>query len=225
MHTIESFLAIDLFDSLQSQNIDGSGSGSLPLFLLNIQTHGLPTFSNQYLSVIESSSTDLEPSQLREVDGKKLGCFRIFSIDGGHTETITLSDLVLVQKVLCDGGVIIIDDWTNDEWFGVRSGIFRHFNLQQPQSNSQTSPLSPLAPFLAINNKLYLTTPSYHDLYFTTLQSSLLNGSITYLPLKTDLNGFPVMTRVEAIKPQWDLQKMWEGYLGGDGGEHWRWGE
>ena len=63
------------------------------------------------MSTIESSSTELQPHQLREVDGKKLGCFRMFSIDGGHTEEITLSDMVLVQKVLCEGGVIIVDDW------------------------------------------------------------------------------------------------------------------
>jgi hypothetical protein len=49
--------------------------------------------------------------------------YRIISIDGCHTKNATLSDLQNAVKILSDDGFIILDDYFNPDWPGVKAGV------------------------------------------------------------------------------------------------------
>jgi hypothetical protein len=122
---------------------------------------------------------------LRDIDllsASRSQQFRIFSIDGGHTPYHLVNDILLIEKVLCHGGVVIVDDYTNPGWPGVAEGVARYFLLHARRR---------LAPFLIHWNKLVLTTESYHSQYYAYVCSICeRNGMQTY-PQK--LYGFDVM--------------------------------
>jgi hypothetical protein len=143
----ERIVAIDLFED-QRDNIDGSGK----------HDKGLDHFRKRYkdhiangarLNFVKGDSLFLTPADLLKAsDGQK---YRLFSIDGGHTHYHTINDILLAEAVLCHGGVIIVDDYTNAGWPGVAEGVARYF-LQSPRRH--------LAPVLSQWNKLILTTES-----------------------------------------------------------------
>ena len=49
--------------------------------------------------------------------------YRIISIDGCHTKDATLIDLKNAVDILTDDGIIIIDDYFNNDWPGVKFGV------------------------------------------------------------------------------------------------------
>lgn len=57
------------------------------------------------------------------------GTFRVVSVDGDHSADGTYEDLVDGWRLLCRGGVLIVDDVWNDAWPAVAQGFFR-FVLQ-----------------------------------------------------------------------------------------------
>ena len=85
----EGAVAVDLFE-MQDQNIDGSGRGNVKKFRRN-----LARFAARPSDVVVHSadSTRLATGSLLGLAGAP---FRLFSVDGGHTAEITVSDLQLV---------------------------------------------------------------------------------------------------------------------------------
>ena len=61
-----------------------------------------------------------------------------------------MNDLQLAEGVVLDKGVVVLDDFFNQEWPGVASGGSRHM----------LDPATALRPFCITPNKLYLSRSS-----------------------------------------------------------------
>ena len=86
----EKAVAIDLFED-QHLNVDSSGEGDLARFRANLERHA----DSRRLVVHKGDSTRLTGDALRQLAD---GPLRLISIDGGHTEEITASDLGVAAK-------------------------------------------------------------------------------------------------------------------------------
>lgn len=86
--------------------------------------------------------------------------YRIFSVDGSHTERHALNDLYIAVSFLAPGGVVMLDDYGHVAWRGVKDAADRFF-LVEYSLNS----LPPLVPFLLAASKLFLCGPAYHAAY------------------------------------------------------------
>jgi len=146
----EKCFALDVFDE-QHLNIDESGFGNRDAFLRNVRKWTGDTD----VAVIQSSSLEVRPADI--VDA--VGPCRLVSIDGGHTEEITYSDLRLIEAVLSEAGVVILDDFFNQSWPGVAAGAAKYF----------LDPARTIRPFAVSPNKIYLAAPGCHDLYRNAL--------------------------------------------------------
>lgn len=152
-------VAIDLF-GFQDLNLDRSGKGNKKIFLKNLKKYAKNT---NKLKIIERDSTTVK---LKDIFINKEGYFRLFSVDGGHTAELTLNDLSLSKEAICKGGIIILDDYFNENWPGVSVGtnIFMNKN-------------SEIYPFAIGGNKLFFT----NDLEFCDIyKHKLLNKFKSY---------------------------------------------
>ena len=146
----ELSLAIDIFDN-QSLNVDKSGRGSLEKFKTNLN---LFASRQDSIQIIEGDSLALSIKDILDIESKQ-GKFRFFSVDGGHTPQHTVNDFKVAEQLVCNGAVVIIDDYLNQNWPGVSEGIARLFLLDSPR----------LAPFMIGAGKLLFTTFSFHQEY------------------------------------------------------------
>jgi hypothetical protein len=112
----EPAVAIDVFD-MQEFNVDGSGNGDKRIFFENIERN---IGQIEGLRVIAQDSLKLAGSRLSEDHEER---FRLFSIDGSHTAKHTRNDIEVAFDNLCDGGLIIVDDFYNPDWPGVQEGV------------------------------------------------------------------------------------------------------
>lgn len=129
-------IAVDVF-SQQDLNIDKSGSGSLRAFTANCKKFAVHP---KRVIAMEEDSFNLDGHALGR------GRFGIVSIDGGHTEQHTVSDLTVAQDLVSNRGIVILDDIFNQDWMGVLSGACAFFS----------SPLATrLSPFAVGFNKLF----------------------------------------------------------------------
>ena len=117
----KQFVAIDLFDDLQSENVSRSGFGNRASFQRNLETFYPNT---EFMRVIHGNSADLEPRDL----GRN---FSFCHIDGGHSDDETYHDLQLCHEILLPGGLLALDDYFNPSYPGVSEGAFR-FQLDHP---------------------------------------------------------------------------------------------
>lgn len=136
----ERSVAYDLFDC-QEENVDGSGRGNLKMLRDNLQMAGADL---SRIDIYAANSLDLTPEIILESAQSGV---RLFSIDGGHTPEITYSDLALASQSLCEGGIIILDDFFNESWPGVAEGTCKFF-LQNPER---------LYPVAIVGNKFIFT--------------------------------------------------------------------
>jgi hypothetical protein len=129
-------LAIDVF-SEQEKNIDRSGKGDLDIFRENVAKY----------CVDPSRVTELAMDSL-DIDVQAIGRnrFGIVSIDGGHTERHTFSDLRTAADLMMPSGIVVLDDILNQDWTGVVSGACAYF--ASPAAGR-------LVPFALGFNKLY----------------------------------------------------------------------
>lgn len=149
-------LAIDVFAD-QHLNVDRSGLGDREAFLSNINRWA----SADGLVIHQGDSTALDS---RAVLGLLGSPARLFSVDGGHTEQIVLSDMKLAEASIVPGGIVIADDVFNQQWPGVAVGTLRY--LQDG---------SALAPFAIGFNKVFFAHPEYVDIYRSALESRYEN--------------------------------------------------
>ena len=149
----EQSVAIDVFED-QHLNIDLSGRGELDKFSANVERWS----GDENLIVIQKSSLQVRPKELLD----KAGEFRLFSVDGGHTEECAHNDLCLAEAVLARGGVIILDDFSNHHWPSVAAGAARFF----------LDPTTRARPFATSPNKMYIALPEHHGSYRSALQAS-----------------------------------------------------
>ena len=111
----ERSVAIDLFE-MQDENVDGSGKGSRDHLMHNLRAHGCDL---ERIDLIAENSLRVTPARIAALCG---GRPRLFSIDGGHTAQVTRNDLRLANASVCEGGVVILDDFFNSSWPAVSEG-------------------------------------------------------------------------------------------------------
>ena len=112
--------AVDVFED-QEFNYDNSGHGSSKKLKDNLRKVFNDKDINSKVKMIKEDSTKLTSSNYLSYSNNKK--YRIISIDGCHTSTATLIDLNNAIKILSDDGIIILDDYFNKQWPGVKFGI------------------------------------------------------------------------------------------------------
>ena len=147
----EKAVAVDVFGD-QDLNIDQSGKGDLARFRANVDRWS----SLDGVVIHEGDSTKLDAISLCGLVGGKV---RLFSVDGGHTDSIVFSDMNLAEGSLVGGGVVIADDVFNQDWPGVATGTLRYLEGAS------------LAPFAIALNKVFFAFPEYAEDYRQSLQS------------------------------------------------------
>jgi hypothetical protein len=147
----ERSVAVDLFDD-QDKNIDKSGRGHLDKLLSNLHHHAGVTDT----IVHQGDSLEVDGSSLLRLAG---GHFRLISIDGGHTREATAHDLATAEMALCEGGVVILDDYFNEMWPGVSDGVQHYFRTHRN-----------IVPFAIGGNKVLFCHPPYIDHYVGALR-------------------------------------------------------
>jgi methyltransferase family protein len=152
----ERSVAVDVFGD-QELNVDKSGNGDIDKFLRNVQVWSSP----DGLVIHQGDSTRLHGSDLRDLAGANI---RLFSVDGGHTEQIVMSDMKLAEETLADGGIVIADDVFNQQWPGVAVGTLRYLDEG-----------ANLAPFFIGFNKVFFTQPE-HCAYYSAILDSTFGG-------------------------------------------------
>lgn len=163
------YFAIDVFEA-QELNVDGSGRGDREVFERNLRRCGIEASA---VDIISSSSTDVTAEELSEISGP----VRLFSVDGGHTTNIVLSDLLLAEAVLADGGIVILDDAFNSSWPGVAAALGRYL-LGEGR----------LVPFAVSPEKVLLTQPRFQHQYCEAVRT----GVGTLFDRQEDFYGSPV---------------------------------
>jgi hypothetical protein len=155
-------LAIDLFEQ-QELNLDRSGSGDLDQLRRNLETN-CP--DPEAVDVMARDSLDLADDDVLSIL-QRYGRFRWFSVDGGHTADHAANDLRLAERLTAAGGIVVVDDYYNQDWPGVHEGFARRYILDNPR----------IVPFLCGYGKLYLTTIGHHDRYFGEIGGRLSTSS------------------------------------------------
>jgi hypothetical protein len=132
-------VGFDLFER-QAENEDDSGAGHLQIFLQNAALHALRL---EDVVAVSINSLELTPQMVIDCCGSKP---ILFSVDGGHTEELTLNDLRIAADAVADDGVVMLDDVLHSGFPGVASGLFA-FAAERPNA---------LHPFCIGGGKLFL---------------------------------------------------------------------
>jgi Methyltransferase domain len=140
----ERGVAVDLFGA-QEENIDNSGCGNQPVFEANVARF-VPMAK---IDIIARNSASMTPDDITQH-----GLVRFFSIDGGHSEAMTLNDIRLAEGTICEGGIAAVDDILSSHWTGVISGVARYFGEG-----------GALLPFAVVPNKLLLCRQEFAERY------------------------------------------------------------
>jgi len=150
----EGGLAIDIFED-QHLNVDGSGRGDRATLESNLaRCHPAP----ESVRVEQADSLTTTPNRLLDWLGGRAP--RLFSIDGGHTARHAENDMRLATAVCSEEAVIVVDDFENPSWPGVRAGVERFFRAED----------TPWQPIALGDNKLYLAHESHADHYAQAIE-------------------------------------------------------
>lgn len=113
----ERGVGIDLFEHAQDENIDSSGHGNRSVF----DRHVAEFLNPHQIIAIQGNSTRMTAEQILHH-----GAVRFFSVDGGHTEDVTLNDIRLAERSIADGGIVAVDDILSYYWTGVVGGVSKY---------------------------------------------------------------------------------------------------
>lgn len=172
--------AWDLFQN-QHENTENSGKGDRHMLLKNLVKHGCDTAR---ITIRAKNSLHLTSEEIMETCG---GRPRLFSVDGGHTAEITYNDLSIAASSLCNGGVIILDDFFNEAWPGVAEGTCRYM-FENPE----------LSAVAIVGNKImftnsasaagkYITGINFtHAGYLSKMTRFFERDVVCYRPIKTN---------------------------------------
>ena len=121
----ETGLAVDIWGNYSTEfNHDFSGrceNGEQVLtnFIKNVNNFNS---SKNIRTLIKDSREKNTIEKIKEaLRWNKTNKVRIFSIDGNHSYPCTLNDLRIASELLSDDGIIIIDDYYNWDWPGVKT--------------------------------------------------------------------------------------------------------
>ena len=189
----EKAYGIDLFED-QVKNIDKSGKGST--FYVNNNLTDFGICRERY--VLDSRSSELVKSS-DIIDS--VGSVRFFSIDGGHWSEVVINDLNLAKEVICDRGVIALDDYLRPEWPEVAVGFHRWYFENDMR----------FSVFAIGFNKVYLCSPEFVEFYQRALRED--NFLSNFLRKTYDLGGAVIPIFYTFFLPEWSLKVRLYGYL------------
>ncbi len=121
--------------------------------------------SSKFLIPVISNTKEIKPHSIIEKNGSKP---RFISIDAEHTFEGVYNDMMLASSVLCEGGIIAVDDFTNVHCPGVTEGAISFLNSAHNLN---------LTPFVSCCNKLFITTNKFHHEYYLLVEKFLLQFS------------------------------------------------
>jgi predicted O-methyltransferase YrrM len=139
------FVAVDLFEELQGENVSRSGFGNRQRFEANMRRF---YDDLSFLTTIAAPSNTLRPDEL----GRE---FSFCHIDGGHSMQEAYCDLELAAAISRPGGLIALDDYFNPAFPGVGEAAVR-FSFLHGQD------LRPIA--IGFNKALFQREPAPFDL-------------------------------------------------------------
>lgn len=164
----EAGVGIDVFED-QAKNIDSSGLGSREQVEANLRRY---LGSGHDVRLLHRDTLSLNTLDRFELL-RDCGPFRIVSIDGGHTKTHCVNDLLFSQDILQNGGVIILDDFITPHWPGVMEGVAHLFEQHAPR----------IAPVAWGLNKLFLTDYTHQRALFERF-AQVYGSSPGFKPVK-----------------------------------------
>lgn len=110
-------------------------------------------YDKSRLTIVEADSMQITAADMLQ---KLPARAKYFSVDGYHRAEFLINDLMVAQDVICNGGVVIVDDYLSP-LVGVTEGVTRFFYQNAHQK---------IAPFAYGENKLLLTTILQRKKYF-----------------------------------------------------------
>lgn len=152
----ERAFAVDIFGE-QQHNVDRSGEGDEARFRQNLARFAV---SEDRIAILRASSLAI---RWPEIEAAVAARARLFSIDGGHTATITANDLAIADGGLAPDGVVVLDDYFNTEFPEVSQGMCQHRLVDGGQ----------LVPFAIGDNKLMLARPGRGEAYRAVLAEAV----------------------------------------------------
>jgi hypothetical protein len=140
------------------------------------------------VELLAADSLSLNSAALADIF-EKFGGFRLFSVDGGHTREHAYSDLLAAQELLAPGGIVLLDDFFQQNWPEVTEGVARYFATATVK----------LAPVCIAGSKLFLTTLSHYGSCLEHVQRGLKAGWPTSSLKMVRLFGWPCASFI--LKP------------------------
>jgi tetratricopeptide (TPR) repeat protein len=150
---------IDVFED-QHLNIDTSGNSSATQEVLVHNVNTYDPFGGEMVYIIKGDSTTGK-TQAEIYNQIPFGTIKYFSIDGGHTMAHVVNDMRIAERLLTDGGIVIMDDILHPHWMGVISGVTEYLRSHPT-----------IVPFAVGYNKLFLCKMSYYDKYIEELKNN-----------------------------------------------------
>lgn len=142
-------------------------------YALDIWLHNQAAEVEKFLSSVSpgtrvttrrANTADFNPDQLSAtIDGNAIA---FASVDGSHEAAAVARDLRNVQACLSPGGIIAIDDFLNPLTLGVTEGTLNFLNSG-----------GAIEPICYVANKLFVTTPTWSELYQIRLRMWLEAGA------------------------------------------------
>lgn len=169
----EKSVAIDLFED-QALNVDRSGRGDRARFEANVARFTDPS----RVAVHSGDSTLVSADDVRRMAD---GDVRLFSVDGGHTDDVVHSDMLLAEGSLTKGGVVIADDVFNFAWPEVVTGTLRYLERSDA-----------LRPFAVGYNKVFFADTEFADRYAAAIAERYDNRTLYHFRRST-FGGSPVV--------------------------------
>ena len=152
----EKILVADLFEDLQYQNVDVSGSGNKQAFIRGLASYGV---NETDLHLIHTGSTEDLPFDWHRRENFEP--FRLISVDAGHTAALTFNDLEVAFCNSLRGAVVILDDFFHNQWPGVTEGFFQFAGM---------GPIEGVYPIVRCEGKAFVTNDkTLHKYYYKEL--------------------------------------------------------
>ncbi|KAJ3042933.1 hypothetical protein HDV00_006240 [Rhizophlyctis rosea] len=190
-----------VIDPISEQN---GGGEALQVLSNNLRRFSVDPTETEGFHVLEESPLEVLLMTVEE----KAGPFRIFSVDGSRNAEHMMNNLDIAARTLVEGGIIVVDDWEGTKWVGVHEGVYRYL---------LTPDFPPLAPFLFMGKKLFLTTPAYQGRYFDALGRSRLWRHIQSEYGKTEMMGWDIWVdaanKNTELEQAATLQSDWENFV------------
>lgn len=123
---------------------------------------------------------------------------RFLHIDGSHEHTAVYSDLCVFGDKMADGGIIVMDDFNDYEYPGVKSGTMK-FLLENPK----------WMMFAIGQNKAYLCKQSHYDRYINALITCMENcdvNAVRFTPALRDVNDHLIL--LSCSRETWSYQRI-----------------